>query len=147
MPRMLEIEHQLPVDFQKVVKNDFPILETRTEQAIVFGTQKLEESGLQRHSTIYDFVSRDRSWKLTLGSEFFALTTTKYTRWEEFREYSEKAIGWVLEYYEPPLFTRIGLRFKDVISRNELGLNDVLWKDLLSPAISGNKVVYRRMVL
>lgn len=137
MPRILEIEHQLPVDFQKVVKNDFPILETRTEQVFVFDAQKPEASGPQPHSTMYDFVSKDRSWKLTLGSQFFALSTTKYTSWEVFREYSEKTIGWVLNHYEPPLFTRIGLRYQDVINRKELGLNDVLWKDLLSPAVSG----------
>lgn len=137
MPRILEIEHQLPVEFQKVVKNDFPILETRTEQALVFDAQNPEASGPQPHSTLYDFVSRDRNWKLTLGSQFFALSTTKYTSWEEFRGYSENAIGWVLKQYEPPLFTRIGLRYQDVINRNALELNDVLWKDLLSPAISG----------
>jgi len=137
MPRNLEIERQLPVEFQKAVRANFPILETRTEQISFGAIPTPEELGRRDTNTLYDFVSKDRNWKLTLGSQFFALATNKYTRWEEFRELSEKAIGWVVEYYNPPLFTRIGLRYKDVISRKRLGLDGVLWRDLLSPAING----------
>ena len=38
--------------------------------------------------------------------------------------------------YHPSFFTRIGLRYRNVIARYQLGLKDVPWRELLSPELA-----------
>jgi len=136
MPRLLEIDQQLPVEFQKAIRDEFPILEVRTEQEVVIPAQGRGIAQTQ-HPTVYDFRSKDRSWCVSLTSQFFALSNTRYAQWEHFRTASEKVITAMLETYQPPLFSRIGLRYKSVVSRNSLELNDVPWKELISSKVCG----------
>jgi uncharacterized protein (TIGR04255 family) len=39
--------------------------------------------------------------------------------------------------YTPAFFTRIGLRYRDVIRRSSLNLQDVAWSELLQDRVSG----------
>ena len=80
MPRLLEIDQQLPVEFQKAIKDEFPILEVRTEQEVVIPAQGRGVTQTQ-HPTVYDFRSRDRLWCVSLSSQFFALSNTQYALW------------------------------------------------------------------
>jgi uncharacterized protein (TIGR04255 family) len=41
------------------------------------------------------------------------------------------------EIYAPAFFTRIGLRYQDLIQRSKLGLDRTVWSALLRPAIAG----------
>src|SRR5207245_6424159 len=43
----------------------------------------------------------------------------------------------LLDLYAPPFFTRIGLRYQNVIQRSVLGLQDVGWSELLQPYVVG----------
>ena len=42
-----------------------------------------------------------------------------------------------VELYKPPFIVRIGLRYKNLIRRSVLGLNDVPWHELLRPHVLG----------
>ena len=41
------------------------------------------------------------------------------------------------EVYKPLCFTRIGLRYIDIITRSKLGLNDILWDELIKSYMLG----------
>ena len=41
------------------------------------------------------------------------------------------------QFYRPPIFTRIGLRYQNLIRPWEIGLDGRSWKDLLQPYIAG----------
>ncbi|MEA3351758.1 MAG: TIGR04255 family protein, partial [Chloroflexota bacterium] len=86
---------------------------------------------------IYDFIDSDDNWKITLTNNFLALTSNKYKCWEEFREHLLKPLDAITSIYSPPYFSRIGLRYKDLIKRSNLGLIGTPWCKLLSPYISG----------
>jgi uncharacterized protein (TIGR04255 family) len=87
--------------------------------------------------TLYDFISRDEITKVTLCSDFVALTTSSYDRWENFRAVGEKIIREFFRIYSPQIVTRIGLRYKDIIQKEKVNAKDMMWKELISDHISG----------
>ncbi|MGT2504068.1 TIGR04255 family protein [Bradyrhizobium guangxiense] len=53
------------------------------------------------------------------------------------RSLTTKLLNWFLECYAPSEFSRIGLRYRDVISRSRLELRNVPWTELLRPHLLG----------
>jgi uncharacterized protein (TIGR04255 family) len=95
--------------------------------------------GLQLNTayTVYEFTSADEQWTLSLTRDFLALTARRYERWEAFKEHLKQALGALVENYSPAFFSRIGLRYRDIIRRSVLGLEGNRWNELLCPYIAG----------
>ena len=85
----------------------------------------------------YSFVSVDKTYKVNLTSTFIAISTRKYTQWEEFSEKVRQVVKAFQETYEVPFYTRVGLRYIDVIQRSVLGLSNEKWSDLVKPHVLG----------
>jgi len=85
----------------------------------------------------YEFLSPDESWTLVLTRDSLALTAKHYETWEIFKAHLEAPMSAVIENYTPAFFTRIGLRYQNLIQRSKLGLSGVAWSELLKPHISG----------
>lgn len=85
----------------------------------------------------YQFSTEDGKWRVNLTRQFLSLSTPKYTRWEDFKDRFEKILGSFLEVYKPAVFTRIGLRYVDIVVRSKLGLADVDWTKLILPPALG----------
>ena len=68
---------------------------------------------------------------------FIALSTDKYEVWADFKKKFEIPLTALINVYSPSHFSRIGLRYRDVIQQSILGLNSVSWTDLLQPQILG----------
>lgn len=140
-PRNLELEAQLPVDFQRHVRDEYPIFRTREELSVRLGNDSAsrdQEEGASIHrSRVFDFVSTDEEWYISLSSTFVALTTSNYLKWEEFREKFGRAYEVALQIYDAKMITRLGLRYKNLVVRSALGLNGVPWTEVLRPHIAG----------
>ena len=80
---------------------------------------------------------RDRQWKISLTKGFIALSTYGYTRWEEFAQRLDRILAVFIETYHPSWFTRVGLRYVNAFRRAPLGLEDCLWKELITPGFLG----------
>ena len=134
-----------PASFQDAIRDAFPILQVRSSNplanvgqlAIPAELMGLLTKGLTGSVSVYDFVSEDGAWKITLSQDALALTATAYERWEMFRERLRPAVQALEEIYRPAFYSRIGLRYKDVINRSRLGLDGVEWRELLRPPILG----------
>ncbi|QCI79895.1 TIGR04255 family protein [Hankyongella ginsenosidimutans] len=63
---------------------------------------------------------------------------SRYERWEIFSGHIERALASLMKSYSLSLFTRIGLRYVDVISRRRLGLENVRWSDLIKNSALGS---------
>jgi uncharacterized protein (TIGR04255 family) len=141
-PSVLKISSEPPADFQDRVRKEFPLYcEVPT---VSFGTSLPSEVStvVSRMLPIpttraYEFSSANKEWAVTLTQESLALTCTNYTRWEAFRARLGELLEVFVNLYQPPFFTRIGLRYRDVINRTELGLVGVSWSDLLSKELGG----------
>lgn len=138
-PPILKIDVEIPVDFQERVREKFPIYSESSElnldvPADVRGQippemlrLAIQTSRMKNHT----FSSEDGSWRINLARNFVALSTTKYHRWEEFKTMLSTPLDSLLTVYAPKYFSRVGLRYVDIIQRSKLGLSDVAWKDLL----------------
>ena len=135
-PRLLELDAELPVQYQKSLQDDFPLLSAgRVFQVTIdpeAGAQSAASEGRR-----YEFFTKDRKWQAVLTSEFVALSTSEYKSWEEFRHRTKHVVSAFLECYKPAQFDRIGLRYRDSISRTRLNLEGVSWGELLQPHILG----------
>ena len=146
-PPILSIDTEIPAKFQEAIKKIYPLFTENAEIIVRFPNipnaidsaliEKLELSPAARNRKNYEFLSSDENWKINLTREFLALSTKKYHRWEEFRTFLEEAFKPFLEIYSPIFFSRIGLRYRNIINRSELNLGDTPWSDLLKPSILG----------
>jgi uncharacterized protein (TIGR04255 family) len=137
-PPVLKIDAEVPAGFQEEIREDYPLYEPKSPLRLPAGlppnlAQMILPLGGQK---IHEFASKDRTWSLNLQHEFLSLTCRAYERWELFRKQMESPFEALRKHYNPPFFTRIGLRYRDVIRRSRLQLAEVPWSELLQPWIS-----------
>lgn len=138
-PTILRIREGPLADFQDRIRRDYPIY-SEQEPSIAVPPQVPKELvaiieqikmpmplGLVTHR----FSTKDTLRFISLSDEFMALAETKYKRWESFREEVTKVESALKEVYNPAFYSRIGLRYRDIISRRSLSLADVEWQYLL----------------
>ena len=143
-PPILKIETEIPAAFQEKIRRDFPNFLEKSEWKVevplsVPGQLASEMPGqlLQSAGKNFEFSSENEEWNVNLTRTFIALTSLKYTRWEKFKEKLSIPITAFLEIYSPDYFSRLGLRYIDIIKRSDLGLDGVSWNELLQPYILG----------
>ncbi len=138
-PTILEISAERPAKFQNKIRGDYPLYEA--DQPTF--PKELEElvSGLpipkSAEGVTYKFIAPDGSKVVSLGSEFVAFIDTKYVRWEKFLREINRAQEALEEIYKPAFYTRIGLRYRDIIDREKLGIANEPWESLLKPSLLG----------
>jgi uncharacterized protein (TIGR04255 family) len=140
-PTVLTIEAQLPAQFQERLRGDYPIFDDGSasgtselipqEIARLFGSQ----FGISA-AKVFAFISSDGVWKVHLNREFVAITCTKYRKWDDFRSRFLSVLEHLDEVYSPSFYTRVGLRYRNVIDRENLGLSEVQWGELFHPHLA-----------
>ena len=88
-------------------------------------------------ATVYHFSSVDGMKKISLNSEFIAFSCLKYEEWKYFDEEFYGILNVFLTVFPNASPIRAGLRYKDLISRENLGLHGVPWKQLISSFVGG----------
>lgn len=143
-PPILKIETEVPAKFQEDIRAEFPEFKEKQETALPIpkGIQLEVPTEVLRQvvpSSVknYEFASDDGFWRINLTRTFLALTCTKYERRSLFQEKLAHPLKALIETYNPAYFSRIGLRYVDIIRRSVLGLENVAWKELLQPHILG----------
>lgn len=142
-PRILRIDTEVPAEFQDKIRQQFPLFAERNPVAVPPELPKeiaaifAAEVGRQIGNKAYDFLSTDEQWTVSLTSEFIALTARRYERWEQFKDQLSVPVRALQEVYKPAFCSRIGLRYRDQVSRSRLGLQDTSWAELLSTPILG----------
>ncbi len=143
-PAILRIDSAPPVEYQERLRKNYPLFKENQSQDLKLDLPVDLSSILNannpfpfRVQTSYEFVSADGKWKVQLSRESLTLSTTEYTRWEEFKDHLKGPLDELVSKYAPSFYTRIGLRYKDIIKRSDLGLEGVEWSELLRPAIAG----------
>jgi uncharacterized protein (TIGR04255 family) len=137
-PKILRIETEAPVSFQEAIRAEYPNLNTsRIELPFLSNLQTNSPSIVMGQGLTHEFLDKEGKWKLVLSSDFIALSTMHYEKWEDFRTRLSTAIHLLIKHYSPSHFTRIGLRYQDLIVRSELELIQHPWRSLLQPPILG----------
>ena len=139
-PSILKIASREPAEFQDWVREKYPIyqhtpseLNVPNEVRDVLLKLGADFAGEGKH----EFRSENEEQAIALTKDFLAFTDSDYRRWEQFIEEVRTAKLAFETVYEPAFYSRVGLRFRDVIDREELGLGEVPWADLLRDGLLG----------
>lgn len=124
-PPILRIANEDPTDFQEQVRERFPRFEV--EQGFAFQLQfsgggVAQAPAAQTTSRLYRFQTVDGHTAITLTTDFYSLSTTRYTVWEEFARDLTLAHEAVQRVYRPGFSARTGLRYVDLVTPAKLGL-------------------------
>ncbi len=142
-PPILRIDAEVPANFQDRIRHEYPLFADNQpmNQGLDIPPEITKLMGLdlqlQTARRGYDFSTSDGLWKISLTREFLALTTNKYETWGNFKDHLKGPLEVLLTEYKPDFYSRVGLRYRDVIKRSLLNLKDVPWAELLKPHITG----------
>ena len=138
-PEILSLQANLPVDFQEAIRDEYPRYSSRKEPPApkLTGTPGNLNLEKQEPITNYQFASADGVWRVNLTSRFISLSCSKYTCWEDFAARLDKPLAAFIKIYHPAYFERVGLRYLNFISRNELGLEGTPFSELFQPCYLG----------
>jgi uncharacterized protein (TIGR04255 family) len=141
-PTILEASAHSPVQYQNLVKSEYPFYSEEKPQVIL--PKEVQElaggfplaAGLHQTS-LHNFYNPENSCRITLNQDFLAVSETKYDRWQYLRDRICRAEEAFRGIYHPLFYTRVGLRYKNLINRDELGLVQQGWHHLLNPSLVG----------
>lgn len=138
-PEILAIQANPPVEFQEAIREQFPIYQRRQEVPAPKLTGVPGNLTLQNQEPVinHQFGTTDGSWRVNLTSKFVSLTCSKYTSWEEFAAHLDQPLAAFIKVWKPAHFDRIGLRYLNFISRQQLGLEGVPFSQLIAPCYLG----------
>lgn len=134
-PEILTIEANIPAEFQEAIRATFPLYSSRKETP----APKLVNGRLepQQPNNNYQFVSEDGHWRVNLTSSFISLACNRYTCWEDFAGMLDMPLAAFIKIYHPAYFDRVGLRYLNFISRQDLGLEGIPFRALMQPQYLG----------
>ena len=137
-PRYLTIETEPPSEFQKRIFKEFPIYEQRQVFQIMLSAGPLEQRPAETQGTNHAFLTPDKLYSVILASDNLMVSCSRYSRWEDFTRVASAILKAFCETYRLPIFTRLGLRYVNVLDRDKLGLSGRRWSELLKPYIAGD---------
>lgn len=132
-PEILSIEANMPVDFQEAIREQYPIFQRRMEIPAPKITGQPGQFRLENQPGTINcqFSSLDHAWRVNLTSRFISLSCSRYTCWEDFAAHMDKPLAAFIQIYKPACFRRVGLRYRNNISREALGLVGKKFSDLI----------------
>jgi len=138
-PTILEIGSEPPALFQKKIRATYPLYEKGEAPLPKEIAEILAQFPIPKPSEgiSHKFLTADSNRFISLASGFVALTDHKYQRWEQFRRELVLAQTSLEEVYQPTFYSRIGLRYRDVIDKEEIGLGNEPWDSLLNSPLIG----------
>lgn len=140
-PPNMEIQADLPVEFQKSISEDFPLFESQASDSMLIEIDKNPAESQIHHEgrmTTFNFLSEDRKWRVSLAASSLTLTGREYTDWETFFPRLEDAFKKFKDIYSIPLVSRFGLRYRNLINKEELGLKNENWNNLIKDGVIGH---------
>jgi uncharacterized protein (TIGR04255 family) len=138
--RLLRLETEVPAAFQLELIESYPVLRETNTLSGALPPQLAQLVGLEPGTVgqrAFDFISEDGAWRVSITSHFVALSATDYRRWDDFRPRFAKVLDAFVKVYGISTFTRLGLRYRDLIQRSKLGLQGREWSELLSRGVAG----------
>ncbi len=140
-PTILSITAGPPVKFQEAIRSEYPWY-TQQSQPDIPGvppelTEMAQGFGMPQVPPTYLFETENRMRRISLAQDSLSVNERDYQQWGDFRSKIERAEGILNDLYAPAFYTRIGLRYQDVLDRSRYGLDATPWSELLNPIFLG----------
>jgi len=126
---VLGMEKYIP-ELQDKLRKEYPLSNVRQEQAVNINNGIVKTDLINR----WIFSSKNNSTSVDVSINRLVFMTTDYNRFEDFSERISRVIDILIQTVEPSLYTRIGLRYSDVVipSENE-ELSELVSENTLLP--------------
>lgn len=142
-PAILRIGSGDMADFQDRIRQDYPLYHKLQEPAFDLPSVPKEFAAFVEQvmpklpgPRTHKFLTKDSGRFVSLSQDFLAVSEAKYTMWDSFQQEIRNAEKALREVYKPAFYSRLGLRYRDLISPESLGLSNVKWSDLLTQYIA-----------
>ena len=148
-PTILSISSEPPAKFQEEIRREYPWYAQQGQTdapdipAEIRGSlppefrDAIPSFGLMQGLISHTFENEDRTRAIQLTQDSVAVRDRRYDQWDGFRTEIERTESVLREIYAPAFYTRIGLRYRDVLDRRQYGLESVPWSNLLNPDFLG----------
>lgn len=135
-PAIFALDEPIGVaQLQNEIRTDYPRTGNRAPQlSVVVGPGGLETSDRSRGPWI--FSSEDHQWQVSVASDFIALETTSYERYEEFERRFEVLLTTAAEVLTLTHRTRVGLRYINQFQHPEASVASD-WRRFLKSELLG----------
>jgi len=131
-PTILELDRRPPSEFQAKIRKIYPFYEGQLlEQAGMGGSEEILK---ERR---YLFRSKDQRWTVTVRNFSIALETSSYVDFGDFFSRFKQILNNAKELIDADFFTRIGLRYINLVPIEDDNLDGWINPDLIRPAIGG----------
>lgn len=142
-PSILQIASEDPVNFQNKSRAAYPLYDRESGELPIreplpkeFSTIIREFQIIGHHgSPVHKFTTADSARFISLSPDFLAVTDRNYRRWEDFSTEVMSARAAFEEIYQPAFYTRVGLRYRDIIDKAQLGLKNEPWESLINDSL------------
>ena len=147
-PVQLAIQQSLPVDFQSQISATYPFLEMAQELHMEIHPPSVEHpqggtpSVSQLRKTVYVFLSVDKQCRISLSDQWLRFSAVAYSSWEQFEAQFVDVMKVFSRVYGVEYFTRLSLRYRDLIDRKVLRCESAEWEDLIKPGMLGALAAY-----
>ena len=123
-PTILSISTKEPDKFQELIRNDYPVFNREVNEGIPheIATILNQVGGIPsiKGSINYKFTTYDGFRCASLSQDFIALKEQKYSKWDDFYCELQKLRTTLEQIYKPSFYSRIGLRYVDLIDKREI---------------------------
>ena len=148
-PTILNISAQPPAKFQQEIRGSYPLYHENRRPNIPDLPAEIRDAvppeirnawpgfGSPEVPVTYTFQTADETRAVQLTQDSVAVSESRYDQWDGFRTEIEHVENILREIYSPAFYTRIGLRYRDVLDRRRYGFDGIPWAALLNPSFLG----------
>ena len=133
-PTILRGSNQEPVEFQDEIRFDYPLFEINKSIGVPAELLNLVQqfgSSLNFQNTTYNFKSENLKWQVSINKDFIAIATTEYEMYEKFKDKVREAVQIFEKVYKPSFYSRVDLKYQDLIIRSNLRIQNKSWSELI----------------
>lgn len=137
-PPILRIASEEPSEFQERIRDQFPNVELEHGFLVrVPGPGAMGTPTAEPQTRTYRFRTPDAQTAISLAVDFYALSSNRYSNWEEFAKYLRSTHEAIQRVYKPTYSMRIGLRYINRLTPANTGCQTVAEMfDLLRPELT-----------
>ena len=129
-PTLLELETTAPRIFTRALRSEFPTYEKRTALS---ATQENTIVGATQHT----YLSKKSRWTVSVRSTALSLETSRYDSFEDFKKRLAFVLNAAKEMIDSDFFTRVGLRYQNVLPYKRDDISSWVNRDLVAPLAAG----------
>ncbi len=140
-PTILSITSGPPAQFQELIRREYPWYSEQGPADLPDVPPELREMlqgfGMPPAPLTYSFETENRTRTISLSQDSVSVQERQYHQWNDFRREIQSTEGILKEIYAPAFYTRVGLRYRDVLDRSHYELESIPWSKLLNPTFLG----------